>query len=141
MRSLLATALDCSSLMSGCSFFGYSKLKKAERAPAAEAEKVTFPNDYEAGIHLDGPALAALSIALNEFMPPGSKADTGNEPLTRCLSRRDTYDATVVKAGDALYFVNILPDVSRCGIVLDTPILDAGAVYAIDRNGRILSEL
>jgi hypothetical protein len=57
------------------------------------------------------------------------------------LSRRATYDVTVLKENDNLYFVRILPRFSRCGIELETPVMDVGATYAIDRNGRILGEL
>lgn len=141
MRPSFILLVCCTHLLTGCSLLGYHKYEKARRAPLAESEKVTFPNSYAEGIQLDGPSLAALSVALNEFMPPGSEAKTPSEPMSRCLSRRDTYDVSVLKADDGLYFVNILPDLSRCGIEPTTPLLDVGATYAIDKEGRILSEL
>src|SRR4051812_28930420 len=111
MRALLVIICCCGSgLLTGCSYFGYYKLEKAERAAPQEAEKVVFPNSYEEGIHLDGPAMAALEIARNEFMPPGVKATSSDERLARCLARRDTYDVTVLKANDGLYFVSFLPN-------------------------------
>ncbi|WP_224362825.1 hypothetical protein [Hyalangium versicolor] len=133
--------IGCVALLSGCARFGYYRINKAERAPLSEAEKVVFPNSYESGIHLDGPTMAALEVARNEFMPPGITATARDENLARCLARRDTYDVTVLKASDDLYFVSFLPRFSRCGIELETPIVDAGATYAIDGRGRILSEL
>ena len=139
MRPILS-AVVLLGLLPGCSLFGYYKYERAPRGTAEEAERIDFPNSYAEGTHLDGPALAAFIVALNEFIPPHSKADTGNEALTRCMTRRDTYDATVLKANDDLYFVSFLPKIERCGIQLEVPILDAGADYAIDRNGHILGE-
>jgi hypothetical protein len=141
MRALPAAIICCSSLLTGCSYFGYYKLQKAEHAPAQEAEKVTFPNSYEEGIHLDGPAMAALEIARSEFMPPGVKATSSDERLAHCLARRDAYDVTVLKANDELYFVSFLPNLARCGIGPEVMLMDAGAVYAIDGRGRVLSVL
>ncbi|RJS22378.1 hypothetical protein DRW03_13695 [Corallococcus sp. H22C18031201] len=102
---------------------------------------MVFPNSLESGVHLDGPSMAALEVARNEFMPPGTKATAHDEKLAVCLSRRDVYDATVLKENDNLYFVSFLPRLSRCGIELETPLMDAGVTYAIDGRGRILSEL
>lgn len=141
MRSLLALIIGCSSLLTGCSYLGYYKHKKAERASPQEAEKVVFPDSYEEGIHLDGPAMAALEVARNEFMPPGAKASSSDERLEQCLARRDTYDVTIVKANEELYFVSFLPNLARCGIESEVMLMDAGAVYAIDGRGRVLSEL
>ncbi len=141
MKSSTAIILLCVSLlMNGCSLLGYHKVRRAERAPPEEAAKVSFPNSMEEGIQLDGPTAAALEVAMNEFLPPDAKAEARNEQLAKCLSRRDTYDVTVLKAND-LYFVRILPRFSRCGIELETPIMDVGATYAIDGNGRIVGEL
>jgi hypothetical protein len=140
MRSLLAISI-CSSLLTGCSYLGYYKLKKAERAPPQEAERVVFPDSYEEGIHLDGPAMAALEVARNEFMPPGAKATSSDERLAHCLARRDTYDVAILKANEDLYFVSFLPNLARCGIESDVMLMDAGAVYAIDSRGRVLGEL
>jgi hypothetical protein len=139
--SSCAIGLCCISLLSGCARLGYYKINRAERAPPGEASAVVFPNSLEDGIHLDGPAMAALEVARNEFMPPGAKATAHDEKLATCLSRRDAYDVTVLKANDDLYFVSFLPRFSRCGIELETPIMDAGVTYAIDGRGRILSEL
>lgn len=139
--ALAMPLLGLSLLMNGCALLGYHKVKRAERAPPEEATKVSFPDSMEQGIHLDGPAVAALEVAMNEFLPPDAKAEARNEQLARCLSRRGTYDVTVLKANDDLYFVRILPKFSRCGIELETPIMDVGATYAIDRNSRILGEL
>lgn len=142
MKPAALTAILCLTLLlNGCSFLGYHKTRRALRAPPEEASRVSFPDSMEQGIHLDGPAVAALEVAMNEFLPPDARAEARSEPLAKCLSRRDTYDITVLKENDDLYFVRILPRFSRCGIELETPIMDVGATYAIDGTGRILGEL
>lgn len=142
MKTSALTALLCLALLlNGCTLLGYHKVRRAERALPQESAKVSFPDSMEQGVHLDGPTVAILEVALNEFLPPDAKAEARSEKLAKCLSRRDTYDVTILKENDDLYFVSILPRFSRCGIELETPIMDVGATYAIDRNGRILSEL
>jgi hypothetical protein len=116
----------------------YYKYEKAPQAPPEEVEGLEFPNSYEKGSHLDGPSMAALQVAMNEFMPPGKKVTTtdGNERLEQCLSRWETFDASVLKVNEGLYFVRFSPRLSRCGI--EEFVLDAGAEYAVDGTGRIL---
>ncbi len=131
-------ALACLSLLSGCSFLGYYRLKKAERAPLEEAAKVKFPDSFESGLALDGPLMVAIEVAMNDFLPPGSKAklSDGHKPLEKCLSNRSTYDVVALRSEEGIFFVSIFPVMARCG--LDQTLLDAGAVYAVDGNGRIL---
>ena len=138
MRVLLPAVLLCSSLLSGCSYFGYYKRVKAERAPPS-SEEIYFPNSYEEGPRLDGPTTAALAVAMNDFLPPGAKVNYFDEQVARCLSSWDTYDTSILKVSDDLFFIRFTPFLSRCGV--DTSIhviLDGGAEYAIDGKGRIL---
>lgn len=135
-RRVLLLALLCG-IAPGCTLLGYHKYTRAPRAPPEEAAKVRYPSSLDSATRLDGPAMAALEIAMNDFMPPGSKATGDDEQMSRCLSRRDTYDVAVTKVDD-IYFVFFTPQLSRCGI---TPInipLDIGGAYAIDSQGRIL---
>jgi hypothetical protein len=138
MRLLALSVVFCASL-SGCSWFGYSRRAKAEWAPAAEAATVRFPDSFERGVQLTGPMVAALEVAMNEFLPPGSEVQT-NDPdksIARCLSRRETYETFVLRERDDLFFVLFIPVLERCGI--DAEILDGGGIYAIDGKGRILA--
>ncbi|ATB31660.1 hypothetical protein MEBOL_005123 [Melittangium boletus DSM 14713] len=59
-----------------------------------------------------------------------------NPAIAQCLSRWDTFDMSILQAGEDLFFVSFLPHLSRCGI--DAIVMDAGATYAIDGKGRIL---
>lgn len=127
-------------LLPGCSLFGYYKHRGPEWAPPGEADQVVFPNSYEKATLLDGPSMMALEVAKNEFMPTGVKAKAHNEELARCLLRLDTYDVSVLKENDSLFFVTFSPELSRCNIETDGFIIfDAGATYAIDGRGRVLA--
>lgn len=136
---LLSSAVLCLGLLNGCSFLGYYKHEKAVWAAPEEAGEVKFPDSFEGGVHLPGPMMAAVEAAANEFLPPGSKVEGKgvDERLLECLSRRDTYETFVLQASDDLFFVRFSPVLKRCG--LDTPILDGGAIYAVDGKGRILA--
>ncbi|MGE6756637.1 hypothetical protein ACQKGO_01390 [Corallococcus interemptor] len=137
MKMLTGMALFCLPL-TGCSLLGYHKVKKASWATPEEAAAVVFPTSFKEGVHLEGPGMAALEVAMNEFLPPGSELQTQDpdKRMAQCLSMRSTYDTHVLQSGPDLFFVWFSPQPSRCG--LNEPILDGGAVYAIDGQGRIL---
>lgn len=137
MRLLVLSAVFCT-FLSGCSYFGYYKREKAEWAPPAEAAMVKFPDSFEEGVQLTGPMVAALEVAMNEFLPPGSEVRT-NDPdkrIAQCLSRRDSYETFILRERDDLFFVLFIPVLERCG--LDDAILDGDVMYAVDGRGRIL---
>lgn len=138
MRAL-ALVLLSSSVLSGCSLLGYYKRPKAERAAPEEAAQVRFPDSFEGAVGLSGPMAAALEVAMNDFLPPGTtvRMTDGYKPLEQCLSRRDTYDTVVLPYGEGWFYVSLLPRIERCG--LGNEVLDLGAEYVIDAKGRILT--
>ncbi|WP_434388118.1 hypothetical protein [Melittangium boletus] len=81
--------------------------------------------------------MAAVKVAMDAFMLPGSRVKGDNEQLAECLSRWETYDASVLQPKEDLFFVRFFPMIERCG--LDVMVLDAGAVYAVDAKGRIVA--
>jgi hypothetical protein len=124
--------------LSGCSLFGYGLYKRPEWAPPEVAAKVTFPNSYEKGAHIEGPVVVALEAAMNDFLPPGTALRTGDGLVARCLSLRETFHVSVWQPNDNnIFFVRFTPDLSRCapGVI----ITDGGAEYAVDGEGRILA--
>ncbi|RYZ42630.1 MAG: hypothetical protein EOO71_07165 [Myxococcaceae bacterium] len=125
--------------MGGCGLLGYHKLPATPRASAEEAAQVRFPDAFDDATHLSGPMLEALTLALNDFLPPGRKVRTHarDQRIAECLSRRDTYETRVLRSQEGLFFVSFIPDLTRCG--LDAEILDGGAVYCIDAQGRIVA--
>ncbi|TQF09919.1 hypothetical protein FJV41_42160 [Myxococcus llanfairpwllgwyngyllgogerychwyrndrobwllllantysiliogogogochensis] len=125
-------------LSGGCSYLGYHKRERAERVPSAEGERVEFPDSFEGAIDMKGPLVAALEIAMNEFLPPGAKVEArgGSEVIANCLSRRSTYDVLAMAYGDGLFYVSFSPRVERCGLADE--ILDGGAEYIVDSRGRVV---
>jgi|SRR6218665_552274 len=139
MKSLVPLILCCAMLLPGCSLlhrFGYYRHEKAQWASPDEAEKVRFPASFENGTRLSGPMMGALHVAMDDFMPTGAPVIGDDEQIAQCLSRWDTFDMSILQAGEDLFFVSFLPHLSRCGI--DAIVMDAGATYAIDGKGRIL---
>jgi len=126
------------SLLTGCNLHLHLHTR-AVRAPPAEAAAVRFPDSFEQATRLDGPAFRAMEIAMDEFLPLGTTVDGGFEAMTRCLSRRDTYDVSILKVEGKLYFVLISPNLNRCGLGEHVS-LDGEAVYAIDGEGRIVAK-
>ncbi|WP_338872938.1 hypothetical protein [Myxococcus stipitatus] len=125
-------------LSSGCSSQGPHQREKAERVPAAEGERVAFPDSFTGAVELSGPLAAALEVAMNEFLPPGAKVKPhgGGEAISECLSRRSTYDVQAMAYGEGLFYVSFTPRVERCG--LSDELLDGGAEYVIDGKGRVV---
>ncbi|WP_144370234.1 hypothetical protein [Myxococcus stipitatus] len=99
---------------------------------------MAFPDSFTGAVDLQGPLVAALEVAMNEFLPPGSKVKShgDSEALSECLSRRSTYDVQAMAYGEGLFYVSFTPHVGRCG--LSDEILDGGAEYVIDGKGRIV---
>lgn len=128
-----------SSGLSGCALlghFGYYKYQKPERVPTEQAAAIAFPSSYEGGVRIDGAMMKALSVAMNDYLPPYVRAEDQKGPEFQCLARWENYRTVVTKANENLFFVLLSPDLSRCAPGFLVP--DAGAEYAIDGQGRIL---
>src|SRR4051812_40430313 len=112
---MLLIASFCACSLSGCHLLGYYKYEKAVRAPSQEAATVQYPGSFEDGIHIKGPMLMAVAVAMNDFFPPGNtiSASETNKRVAECLSRKETYDTSVLKVSENLYFVRFIPFVSR----------------------------
>jgi hypothetical protein len=136
LKSLCLLAF-CATMLSGCSYFGYYKYEKAVWAPAEVGEKVHFPDSYEGSLRMEGRMTRALAVAMNDFLPAGTRLRGDNQRVALCLSRWDTYDIAILPVSEDLYFIQFSPMLARCGID-DSIIVDAGAEYAVDGNGRIL---
>jgi hypothetical protein len=80
--------------------------------------------------------MAALKVAMDDYRPPSINPDALKLPEDRCLARWENINTTVLQANENLFFIRFSPDLSKCapGSIM----LDVGAVYAIDGQGRIL---
>ncbi|WP_434391543.1 hypothetical protein [Melittangium boletus] len=135
MKLSLFTPLLCAFILTGCNYRLHIQ-KKAEWAAPEEMENVKPPSSVEGSISLDGQSLKAIEIAMDEFLPPGAKASSHDEKLARCLSSRENYDVSVFKSDEGIFFVAIAANLDRCGIT--DSVVDAGATYGIDAQGRIV---
>ncbi|RKH05121.1 hypothetical protein D7X74_34845 [Corallococcus sp. CA047B] len=77
---------------------------------------------------MDGSVLRALTLAANDFLPPGQAAPPCTDSLASHVFR--------IIQREELIFVRIDEDPAACG--RPHPGLDSGAKYAISRDGRIL---
>ena len=109
--------------------------------PLEEDTSIVFPKFYERfpvvvgeqGLpyELDGVTLRAITIAANDFIPPGTK----ERP---CWQRQEAHRYRVIRKGDII-FVDISWNRHYCEV--NFGILDGGVRYAISTDGRILRRL
>ncbi|MCY1075559.1 hypothetical protein [Archangium lansingense] len=109
--------------------------------PPPEDPSIRFPNFYEnfativgkqgQPYELDGVTLRAISIAANDFIPPGYKSRW-------CWDRQESHLYRVIRQGDII-FVDISANPRACE--QKVMVLDGGAKYAISTDGRILRRL
>ncbi len=109
--------------------------------PVGDDKTITFPQFFEndataVGVQgetfeLDGEVLQALTIAANDFRPPGDQR-------TPCHHKREAQFYRVIRQQDVI-FVYIHDNPAYCG--RRYPALDSGVQYAISTAGRILRRM
>ncbi|MDY7225941.1 hypothetical protein [Hyalangium rubrum] len=126
-------------LLPACALF--QRPPRPVRASPQEAAGVEFPIDVpnDSSLHLTGIQLAAIQLAMEDFLPWDIKPHKGATPREECLYRRDSYDVFVTSHSESLVYVDFAARPGACEMGLG-PVLDMGAVYAIDvKNWRILA--
>jgi hypothetical protein len=124
--------------LAGC---GYLKSLFPHQAPLKDDTSIVFPRFFEripvevgaegGTYEMDGEMLRALTIAANDYLPPGDK----NLP---CPSRRESQLYRVIRQGNII-FVYIHENFRYCG--RQYPVRHSGSRYAISTDGRILRRL
>ena len=110
-------------------------------APPQEAASFAWPEllPSEGRQAVPGPMLAAIQLAMEDFLPWDLKTPADAPAREHCLNRRDSYDAVAVPGGEGLMYVEIVLRPEACDMGGEV-LLDAGGLYAIDtRSWRILS--
>lgn len=75
---------------------------------------------------------------MEDFRPLGSRPVQEATALEACLLRRDAFEVMASPGPDGVVFVRFLFNPDVCA--LSSPVLDAGATYAVDvKGGRILA--
>ncbi|WNG50958.1 hypothetical protein F0U60_47635 [Archangium minus] len=120
-------------VLSSCALF--------QKPAPQEDTSIRFPNFHEhfattlgeqgKPYELDGVTLRALTIAANDFIPPKGRD-------RQCWEKQESHRYRVIRQGDII-FVRISTDQAACDHKV--LVLDAGAMYAISAEGRILRRL
>lgn len=122
--------------LSGCSFFGIYRHKKAEWASPEESANIRIPLSLEGSTVVTSPAMAAIKAAMDDYRPPSIDMGSLTTPEDKCLAPWANIDMRILQANDNLFYVQFAPDTRRCQ--LENILVDVGATYAIDGKGRIL---
>jgi hypothetical protein len=110
-------------------------------APPEEAAWFKLPRELptQGREVLPGPMAAAIQLAMEDFLPWGSRPPKGATPREACLHQRQAYDIHASPGGDGIMLVRISTHAGVCQWGGD-PVTDMGATYAVDtRNWRILA--
>ncbi|MDC0712851.1 hypothetical protein POL68_30600 [Stigmatella sp. ncwal1] len=126
-------------LLPACALF--PRPPRPVHASAQEAAAVTFPIDLptEGSLSISGPTLAAIQLALEDFLPWDIRPHEGATPREVCLYQRESYDVIASPGAEGLIYVEIFPRTGACELG-GPPVMDFSALYAIDSKGwRILA--
>ena len=123
----------------GCSLLGYHIYKKAPRPLPEEVARIRFPDSFEGSTSLSGAMMKAVSVAMNDFIPPGTNPEEEEDLVARCLAQWETFTISVIQPEEeGIFFVRFSPEkLPECAP--GRLVLDGGAVYAIDGQGHILA--
>jgi hypothetical protein len=127
-------------LLSGCALF--QRTARPPHAPVEEASRIQFPQDLptEGLQELSGPMAAAITLAMDDFRPLGTKPHRGATPLEQCLYRREAFNVAAAPGPDGIMFVRFSFSPANCAEHEREVALDMGATYAVDVAGaRILA--
>ena len=126
-RSLL---LVLCALLPACALF--RRPPRPVYATPQEAAAVTFPVEpleLKGSVTVSGNLLAAVELAMEDFLPWDLQLPTGATPREVCLSKRESYDMIAAPGEGGLVFVQIWARPEACE---GPTALDLGAYYAID---------
>jgi hypothetical protein len=123
-----------------CAFF--QRPPRPVHASPQEAASFKWPEvlPYEGHQLFSGITLAAIQLAMDDFLPWDTQPHKGATPREICLYKRESYDVNVVPGAENLVYVQIFPREGACESADDPIALDGGATYALDtRHWRILA--
>lgn len=102
----------CLALLSGC----IAARRHVPHAPAEEAARVQFPARLptEGLLRLDGNTAAAVSLAMDDFLPWSTTAPPGTPPETACRYRRESYDVSTAPGPVGIILVRFAINDAAC---------------------------
>lgn len=81
---------------------------------------------------------ASVALAMEDFLPLGTKPDRNASPAEVCVHQRDAYDVTGVPGKDAVMFVRFSVNPTACRDLPGPAIADVPTVYAVDTRRWII---
>ncbi|CAM4353916.1 hypothetical protein G4177_29670 [Corallococcus sp. ZKHCc1 1396] len=127
-------------LLSACALF--RPPARPVHAPPEQAAHFAFPIALpeEDQQFLSGTMAASVALAMEDFLPLGSKPDRNASPTEVCVHQREAYDVTSVPGRDGVMFVRFSVNPTACRDLAGPAIADVPTVYAVDtRRWVILS--
>jgi hypothetical protein len=109
--------------------------------PPKEAAWFKLPHELpeQGREELSGEMVAAIQLAMDDFLPWNIQPPWGATPQEICLHQRQSYDVHAAPHGEGVMLVRITSSPGACTWGKN-PIMDEGATYAVDtRSWRILA--
>jgi hypothetical protein len=110
------------------------------RVPAEQAAWFKFPRHFpeQDAQSISGPMAAAITLALQDFLPSDRESPDTSDRMAACLAQRAAYDVIAFPGPEEQVFVSISLSPGACQE--EGPVLEVGATYAVDvRQGLILA--
>ncbi|NMO16042.1 hypothetical protein HPC49_01585 [Pyxidicoccus fallax] len=125
-------------LLPGCALF--RPPVRPAKAPVEEASRYSFPIVLPTeGQHLlPGPIAAAVALAMEDFLPLGTKPPRNAAPTEVCAFQRETYDVTAVPGSEDVVFVRFVARADACRELQGPPLSDVPIIYAVDSRRWII---
>ncbi len=125
-------------LLPACALF--QRPPRPVHAAPEEAIGLEFPIDLptQESVSISGPMLAAIQLAMEDFLHWDIKPHPGATPSEVCLYQRESYDVIASPGAEGIIYVEIFPRTGACEMG-GPPVKGFDVIYAIDsRYWRIL---
>lgn len=125
-------------LLPGCALF--RPPARPAKVPPEEAARYRFPIALptEGQFLLPGPIAAAIALAMEDFLPLGTRPPRDAAPTEVCASRRESYDVTAVPGNEDVVFVRFAARPAACRDLQGPPLTDVPIIYAVDTRGWVI---
>jgi hypothetical protein len=125
-------------ILPGCSLFRPRPPHAAPEEAAQYRFPVTFPEQGQQAV--SGVTAAAITLAMEDFLPLWMKPPRDASPREACLTQRQSYDVTAAPSSNDVMLVSFSARKDACDSLEGPPIADIPIIYAIDtRRWLILS--
>ena len=128
-----------------CICLGASACVTARRpisyVPPEEAAWFKFPQELprEGRQEVPGMVLAAIQLAMDDFLPWSTRPHLGATPREVCLYQRQSYDVRAAPGPAGVVLVRFVVSPGACTRG-GPPVMDMGATYAVEvQKGQVLA--